>query len=166
MTIGNPNPRSLANLRPPFAKGNQIRKGQMNQWVSRANELREDLWKAANPEYRAAMAKMLCELSLGRGEEPVFDDDGVPIMCPDGTLKMRPLPPARRADMQKWATDTILNCLGGSFSFKSIEASLSVEDSDVRDRAVRIAQVMVEEGLGDRLPPAMRALVEQPKADP
>jgi len=159
MASGVPNPRSLANLRPPWQKGQRVAGGG-NPWLARANQVREDLWKAAPPETRAAMAKMLVELALGVAEEPVFDADGVPVYCPDGSQKTQPLPPARRAEMQRWAFDTWLKCIGGSFQFKSIEAT--IDDSRETDRSVLIQAVMVlaDRGMADLIPPRVRELVE------
>lgn len=160
MGVGNPHPNSLANLRPPFARGNTLRAGSTNHWLKRANELRDDLWKAASPAVRAQMAKQLWELALGQSQEPIFDADGVPILSPDGSQVMRPLPPDRRAEMMRWATDTLLKCLGGSFQFKSIEAT--IDDNRETDRSVLIQAVMVlaDRGMADLIPPRVRELVE------
>lgn len=167
MGIGNPNPRSLANLRPPFAVGNQLRRGKPSPWLSRANEIREDLWRAAPSETRAAMAKQLVELSLGIAQEPVFDGDGAPVYHPDGSQKMQPLPPARRAEMQRWAMDTWLKCVGGSFSMKSIEATVQVETVDRAEEIRAAAEFMRAVGMEDKLPEDMRQLIaSETQVDP
>lgn len=155
MATGRPHPRSLANLRPPFAAGNQVGKHN-NPWLKRANELREDIWKAATPEFRAAMAKQLCDLAIGRGEEPVFDDDGNQEVNPDGTWKFRPLSGERRATMMRWANDTILSALGGSLSFSSIDSTLTVDMPDPGERLERARARLEEAGLSELLPPALR----------
>lgn len=166
MGVGRPHPNSLANLRPPFQKGNTVGKHN-NPWLSRANEIREDLWKAATPEARAALAKQTWEFALGRAEEPVLDEDGVPMVNPDGSWKVGPLPPERRATMQRWGTDTILNVLGGSFSMKSIEANLTVSETTPDDEALEAARVLIDMGgpFADLVPQRMKELASGANTD-
>lgn len=148
---------ALSNLKP-FQKGN--RGGPGNPFLAEANKFRAEFYKAASDNRRTALMNLLWEQALGLYRPPIWKVDditGAAVVClhPDGTPMLGPPdPPA------PWAEKMILEFIGGTVAFKSIEANVTTEVVDVEERARRTARVLVDEGLGHMLPAPMRALIE------
>lgn len=147
--MANPSPSPKDRWKP-----GQVVNKHGNPFLAYANAFRGNLWTASTPERRIALSELLWAYALGKVTVPV-EKDGIPILDPDGSPRVKTLPP------QPWAIEVLLDRLMGSVSFKSIEANVTVDVSDTTERARQVARVLVEEGMGDRLPEPMRALLEQ-----
>lgn len=148
---------NVSNLRP-FPKG--WKGGPGNPFLAEANKFRAEFYNASTDARRKALMNLLWDQALGLHRPlqwHVDEDTGEATLKthPDGSPVLgAPEPPA------PWAEKMIMEFIGGSVAFKSIEATVTADVSNIEERARRVARVLVDEGLGDRLPAPMRALVE------
>lgn len=151
------NPRSIANLRP-WKKGESPNRNG-NPFIGYANAFRSDLWTASTPERRKALAELLWAYALGKATVPV-EKDGLPVVDPDGTPRVKTLPP------QPWAMEMLMQRLMGNLNFQSIEANVNhTGEAGVQDRAARAVFILTNAGLGDQIPSGLKQMAAEVVAE-
>lgn len=143
----------------PFRPNPDMPKGRGNPNLRRQHFYRQAAMSAVTEQELTELFRDMYKLSRGQFEAPMVDIEGRPVMDEaTGEQRTGVLPP------QGWAAKELLDRLMGKAPqgvYQSDETGEPIENRDIR---LAVA-VLVQEGLGDRVPAQLRTVVDEPEPE-